>query len=158
MEQLVKAIDSNEDGQIQLSEFKYWLAPKPEETEKRDMMEIRRKKVVDLIMKTYQTPAQAFYKFGGKKIGHNIRFPILRLEDFVEGLRRLFKKYSLPSPTIEQAAYMFNTAGSVRGTLVQEKFVKYFSDWRAVPKKKMLRTARRAEIKKKSTSVRTSLW
>ena len=54
MEQLVKAIDSNEDGQIQLSEFKYWLAPKPEETEKRDMMEIRRKKVVDLIMKTYQ--------------------------------------------------------------------------------------------------------
>jgi len=158
LEQLVKAIDSNEDGQIQLSEFKYWLAPKPEETEKRDMMEIRRKKVVDLIMKTYQTPAQAFYKFGGKKIGHNIRFPILRLEDFVEGLRRLFKKYSLPSPTIEQAAYMFNTAGSVRGTLVQEKFVKYFSDWRAVPKKKMLRTARRAEIKKKSTSVRTSLW
>ena len=158
LEQLVKAIDSNEDGQIQLSEFKFWLAPKSEETEKKEEVEIRRKKVIDLIISTYHSAAQAFYKFGGKKISHNIRFPILRLEDFVQGLQRLFKKHGLPSPSIEQAAHMFNAAGSVRGTLVQEKFVKYFGDWRAVSSpKKMLRTARRAEMKKSTTS-RTSLW
>ena len=44
LERLVKAIDSNEDGQIQLSEFKFWLAPKSEETEKKEEVEIRRKK------------------------------------------------------------------------------------------------------------------
>ena len=147
VELVLRALDTDEDGEISVDEFVRWIRPTDKEAEVIQRDNLRRQRITDLIYKFAGSPREAWFqvfrraeKKHQKSLGVHVgrgadSGTVISLEGFTLGIFELFQRSrNMRSPSRMQCAAIFKAAGGVRkARLTRTRFLRYFEDPRKDP-------------------------